>query len=365
MGRPNKLWWWAQGNCWASKVRGKRERLGDDPSQAGKAEAQRELHRLLGQRPSGPLERPLSPTVANVVDRFNDHARATLEPTTTKVYHRRLADFRRLWGGVMVSDVRPFHVNEWVGAKEWANPTKRVAIAIIRRAFAWAMKEGYIDRDPTVGVVKPPDSRREFVPSASDVKKILDASPTPQFRQFLDAIIKTGCRPGEAAKVTAADFDPIAGTWTVRGKTTKKTGKMRVVYLPPSIIEDCKRLAVEYPDGPLYRNFYGRPWNDQAYGETMRRIREKLGMGDECVLYAMRHAFATDALERGVPIATVAELLGHSSTAMISKAYSHLSERASHLRDALAKIRPEVSEADTASSDHASESSDQVEQQES
>ena len=42
----------------------------------------------------------------------------------------------------------------------------------------------------------------------------------------------------------------------------------------------------------------------------------------------------TDALERGVPIATVAELLGHTTTNTITKHYSHLSEKSEHLREA-------------------------------
>lgn len=51
-------------------------------------------------------------------------------------------------------------------------------------------------------------------------------------------------------------------------------------------------------------------------------------------------AFATDALSKGVPDATVAALLGHSGTAMLHKHYSHLTSQATVLRDALSKLRP-------------------------
>jgi integrase len=44
----------------------------------------------------------------------------------------------------------------------------------------------------------------------------------------------TGCRPGEIARVTAADVDVDRGLWVLKKhKTAKKTGKPRLVYLCP------------------------------------------------------------------------------------------------------------------------------------
>jgi len=54
-----------------------------------------------------------------------------------------------------------------------------------------------------------------------------------------------------------------------------------------------------------------------------------------------RHTFATDALEAGVPETHVAELLGHSSTAMIFKHYGHLTAKGQSLRKSLDRIRPQ------------------------
>ena len=51
------------------------------------------------------------------------------------------------------------------------------------------------------------------------------------------------------------------------------------------------------------------------------------------------HSFAIDVLANGVPDATVAALLGHSSTAMLHKHYSHLTARADVLRKAASMVR--------------------------
>jgi integrase len=50
------------------------------------------------------------------------------------------------------------------------------------------------------------------------------------------------------------------------------------------------------------------------------------------VSYTYRHTFVTDALENGVGVAQVAELLGHTSTDMVMSHYQHLSEKREHLR---------------------------------
>ena len=53
----------------------------------------------------------------------------------------------------------------------------------------------------------------------------------------------------------------------------------------------------------------------------------------------LRHSFASDALALGVPDTQVAELLGHSGTAMLHRHYAHLAARARALRDALKRVR--------------------------
>ena len=57
--------------------------------------------------------------------------------------------------------------------------------------------------------------------------------------------------------------------------------------------------------------------------------------------YTFRHTFITDALEKGVPIASLAELAGHKGTRMISTIYSKLAQRRRHLSEMAAMAAPE------------------------
>jgi integrase len=341
MARPAKPWHWKARGGWYATVRGERKLLARGGDEA-RAEAARELHRLLSVEaaPAGhPPAESGAQGVDEIVDRFYDFVADNLEPSTVETYRRRLREFRGACGKLEADKIRPRDVLDWLDTRAWGPTTRRTAIVIVRRAFTWSVRQGYLDRDPLTGLDKPNAIRRTAIPTQVDVQKLMAQKMTPQFRDFLEAVSMTGCRPGEAAKVEARDFDSVAGTWTIKGKTTSRTGRMRVVYLPPSVVATCRRLAALNPTGPLFRNSSGTRWKTQSYGKYFRRMREAAGVGPEVVACALRHLFATDALENGVPIATVSELLGHSGTAMVSKYYSHLSDRAAHLREALAKVR--------------------------
>jgi site-specific recombinase XerD len=56
-------------------------------------------------------------------------------------------------------------------------------------------------------------------------------------------------------------------------------------------------------------------------------------------LYTLRHSWCTHALERGIDAVTVATLMGHKDTTMISRHYAHLMQRRDHLRESVRKAR--------------------------
>jgi site-specific recombinase XerD len=69
----------------------------------------------------------------------------------------------------------------------------------------------------------------------------------------------------------------------------------------------------------------------------VKRLRQKLPHLKGLIAYAYRHSFATDALVNGVGIAQVAELLGHTSTEMVMRHYSHIAGKIDHMREAAMK----------------------------
>ena len=103
-------------------------------------------------------------------------------------------------------------------------------------------------------------------------------------------------------------------------------------------------LPETFDAGVYFIGRIGTPWTRSAIGAAVRKAGRVAGLSGR-IAYGYRHGFATDALAAGVPDAHVAELLGHASTAMLHRHYSHLASRSAMLVTAAARVRGSASEA--------------------
>lgn len=161
---------------------------------------------------------------------------------------------------------------------------------------------------------------------------------TPHFRLFLRVLYGSGARPGEVAAITAENFDADAGLVRLDDHKTAHKGKRRVIFLSPELVALLTAQRQKYPQGALLRTRKGNHWARNAIVKAMIATRKRANL-PHAIAYGYRHTFATDALANGVPNAQVAELLGHSGTAMLHKHYSHLGAKAQALRNALGNVR--------------------------
>jgi integrase len=228
-----------------------------------------------------------------------------------------------------------------VDSKPWGPTVRHNALNAVKIAYRWARKKGHLAVNPIADMELPRAKRRTKVPTHDQVEVILAAAWGQPFRDFLLALRETGARPSEIRTLAAEGVDLDAGTWTVRNKTRTATGEeTRTIYLTPAAIELTRRRLAEFPDGLVFRNSRGERWTKGAIAYRFVRLQAKLGYGPECTAYAFRHLWITDALERGVNPATVAELAGHKDLTMIMKIYNHIKQRTDHLREAVKVARP-------------------------
>jgi integrase len=333
--RTPKPFYRAFNDCWYVQVGKRQVRLAR--GKANQVEAYKRYHQVMAAEPTGRVADPLpDATVAAVCDQFLDWCQKHNAARTYQWYRDFLQDFCAHCGKTPAAELKPFHVTGWLDRHGGWKEARRGALIAVKRAFNWAADEGLLRANPVKQLRKPPAKSRGRVLSAAERQAIFDSYPAGDpFRDFLLALQETGARPGEVAAVTAADIDLKGGVWVLRShKTARKTGKPRVVILTPAAIELCKRLIGEHPDGPVFRNSHGKPWGRNAIRCRFRRVRKKLGLGGDLVAYLYRHTFCTDALESGVGVAQVAELLGHTGTGTVMRHYQHLSERREHLRQA-------------------------------
>lgn len=315
--------WWREGRGWYAQVHGRQVLLAR--GKENHAEAKRALFRLLAAEGRTPGADRL--TVAEICDLFFDAIEGTLRPSTRAWYHGHLQSWIDFCGASLAASVEPKHVTAWLKGRgaAWSPSTQRGAITAVKRAWAWALDEGHLERNPLARIKRPKMGRRKVV-SAEDAARAVAAIRSSSFREFVVGLQETGCRPGELAGVTAADVDAAASTLRVRGKTGERT-----VYLSSAALALVAGLAGRHPSGPLFRCRGGRAWTRNGWRCAFRRLRAKTGIA-HLTAYAFRHLFATLAIERGVDSLLVAELMGHSDSKMLMEHYHRA--RASTLRRA-------------------------------
>jgi integrase len=265
---------------------------------------------------------------------FLDFSQRHHTDITYKNYRNILQKFCRQFGVVEVSELKPFQVNHWVEEVPGWKGMKRHAINVLKRVFSWADQQGLIAVSPIRNLKPPRGKSRDRVLTAEEQTLMLSQVRDDAFRTFLLVLLGTGCRPSEVAGVTAAHVNVNMGVWILpEHKTAKKTGKPRIIYLSPEMLELTRQQMEKHPTGPLFPNTHGQPISRAVWASRFSHMRKKFPNLKGIVCYSLRHTFATNALIKGVGIAQVAELLGHTSTEMVCKHYGHISGNIEYMRE--------------------------------
>src|SRR5262249_28045549 len=152
-------------------------------------------------------------------------------------------DFCQTYGTLVAKELKPLHVTRWLDAHAGWKGSRRNATVAVKRAFNWADSEGLLQPNPIKAVKKPPQRYRDRVLTPEERQEILSAIKDRHFREFVLAMMETGARPGEVRKVTAAQVNLKLGVWVFNEhKTATRTGKPRIIYLTPAMLELTRKL---------------------------------------------------------------------------------------------------------------------------
>jgi integrase/recombinase XerD len=170
--------------------------------------------------------------------------------------------------------------------------------------------------------------------TAAEMQAILDACTRLRDRFFFAVLHETGCRAGEVLglrheDIAAAECEvSVVARENANGARAKSGG--RTVPVGPDLI----RLYADYlheeyggiDSDMVFVNLWAEPkghaWSYQAAYDLVLRLRARTGIAFDP--HWCRHSAATRWLRDRVPIEVVSTLLGHSSVAVTSSVYGHL-----------------------------------------
>lgn len=329
--------------CWYVQIRRKMYRL--DPN---KAIADAIWKQLIAEHFSSSDAESLGSLAGRVQDvlvEFLAWTERHRAPETLQWYQKYISGKRGFANSIphalRIRDLRPYHVTRWLDQRypDADNDTVAGAITAIKRAFNWAVDEGYIKESPVRRIKKPSTTGRgeeaylspaQWEQLITEVHKRARPGEAHSFLDYLTVMKETGCRPQEIRRVEARHLDKANRQWVFAESESKGRKEKRRVELGDLAFGICQRLALQYPEGPLFRNSDGKPWTNYALACRFKRLSDKLGF--KAFPYAIRHTYATDAILNGVDIITVSRLMGHSDLKMLERIYQHVMRDKDHMK---------------------------------
>lgn len=175
------------------------------------------------------------------------------------------------------------------------------------KALAWAVDNEYLNRKPKFPLLEEDNEKNAWI-REQDV---------PRFAQFvmehqgwryavaLMTLLVTGLRVGELLKLEPHQLEQeYNGLWFLRLKARQtKRKKPRSVPIPESLARPLMEMLTDGEGVPTYRQLW----------RTCKTASRYLGLPEGVTPHVLRHSAATLMTRKGVPTATVAKLLGHSS----------------------------------------------------
>lgn len=305
-------------------------------------------------------------TVRVVVDLYGQHLERNKQDRTLEIVLQTLTSAIDEFGDKTFAQLKPIHVTNWLaqmakprdhsalkrGEKgergersktrkvQWGPTYQNIALRTLVAAFNWAKGQEIISahclENPKAVVIRGRKRSRgdeAYVSKETWQKLITRVSATNRgFADILRFLRGTGCRPAEAYHVEARYYRKAERCIVYPGhptadeyawKNARRSGKDRVIFLSPELVELVEARIVERPEGPLFRTSRNMRWSQEAMSVNLRWYAKKLEISPAPTAYGLRHSYASDFLLNAGSIKVLADLIG-TSVAMIERHYGHL-----------------------------------------
>lgn len=264
-----------------------------------------------------------------------------MSPESMKTYNFYLTDFfehiNRPFEQVTTNDIRIYlyETQKRTGVSNRTLDGKRL---VINTFMDWCWKEGYIPNNPCASIkpIKFEEKPREPL-SNMELEIVRDACENYRDKAMIELFYSTGCRLSEMVNLKISDIDFASKEVHLFGKGSKH----RTSYLNAKAEYMLKKyFELERPKESISDSvfvIFRKPYNGMQKGSIYARVKaiqKRSGIERSLFPHLLRHTMATDALNRGMNVAEVKEILGHEKldTTMIYAKISHDSVKFNHKR---------------------------------
>ena len=231
------------------------------------------------------------------------------------------------FGRLPLDAIRRIDVERWFDAYSRTAPGgANKALEILGQIMNAAFAAGHAGTSPVRGIAKNSRPKLTRFLSAEEIERLhhvldrlIDERPSrrPQ-ADVVRLLLLTGCRKGEILKLQWSEVDgdrlKLADTKTGPRKVWLSKAAQAILARQPRAASPYVFPSPRRPDKPLSHILH-----------LWQRARKEAGL-DDVRLHDLRHTVASQAVARGVPLPTVARMLGHADPVMTLR-YAHVGDR--------------------------------------
>ena len=288
----------------------------------------------------------------------------TLKQSTYNSYESYIrVHLKPALGDLALQDITPRLLQQYYNYKTEAEglaPKTLVNINLfLHKALSFAVSEGYLQSNPAEAINLSRGHKPQIeILTRDEQAQLIQASYQHRYGVFVRLTLFTGLRLGELLGLRWEDIDFQMGLLHVRrtlnrinkkerpttlGETTteiviqtpKSENSIRSIPLLPSVAQDLlawksvqanDRLAAgdQYRDsGMLVTNPLGGYIEPRTFKDYYNHILDLGGMR-HFTFHALRHTFASRAMEQGMDPKTLSTILGHYSVSFTLDTYAHV-----------------------------------------
>lgn len=188
--------------------------------------------------------------------------------------------------------------------KQYESTTAAGMIAKLKTVIVFGIENGKLTTNPFNGIKIRKKTKDVMFLTESEIHRIMSKKMVGRLEKVRDLFLFqcfTGLSYSDMANLTKDDFNVNNKGQVYVKKTRQKTGVIYLVVL----LDDAKRIAEKYG--------YSLPvLSNQRYNSYLKEIKDLCHISKPLHTHIGRHTAATYLLNKGIPIETVAKILGHS-----------------------------------------------------